>query len=85
MPAGKKNVFVYFNDSRVYRERKKNLVQFPIDSNSVALQMLLLLCWLGKKIYLCILVIKMGLYINGFLKFLSLPNFGGLKPLLKWL
>jgi hypothetical protein len=23
--AGKKNVFVYFNDSRVYRERKKNL------------------------------------------------------------
>ena len=24
-------------------------------------------------------------YISGFLKFWDLPNFGGLKPLLKWL
>ena len=59
--AEKKNVFMYFNDSRVYRERKKNLVQFPINSSCVALQLLLLLCWLEIFFYLCILMIKMGL------------------------
>jgi hypothetical protein len=35
--ARKKKVFMYFNDSRVYRERKKKLVQFPIDSSCAAL------------------------------------------------
>ena len=49
-----KNVFVYFNDSRVYREREKNLVKFPITSNCAALQLLLLLCWLKKKKFICI-------------------------------
>ena len=73
--AGKKYLFVYFNDSRVYRERKKNLVKFPINSSCAALLLLLLLCWLEKKFYLCFLIIKMGLHVNGLLKFWCLPNF----------
>ena len=62
-------------ETRDYRERKKNLVQFLINSSCAALQQLLLLCWLKKKFYLCILIIKVGLYINGLLKFSGLPNF----------
>jgi hypothetical protein len=61
--ASKKNVFVYFNDSRVYRERKKNLVQFPIDSSCAALQLLLLLCWLEKKILFVYFIDKKWAYI----------------------
>ena len=72
--AGKKKVFVYFNDSRVYRERKKNLVQFPIDSSCAALQLLLLLYWLEIFIFLFFLFMYFN-DKNGLLKFWGLPNF----------
>jgi hypothetical protein len=50
---------------------KKNLVQFPIDSSYVALQLLLLLCWLEKKFYLYILMIKNGLIYKWIFKILE--------------
>jgi hypothetical protein len=75
--AGKKKVFVYINDSHVYRERKKNIVRFLIDSNCAALQLLLLLCWLEKKFYLCILMIKNGLIYKWAFKILGPSQFLG--------
>ena len=58
VPAGKKNVFVYFNDSRVYREKKKSL-QLSTQLNVVVwhCNCCCCLCWLEKKMYLCILMI----------------------------
>jgi hypothetical protein len=70
--AGKKNVFMYFNNSRVYRERKFFFVQFLIDSSCEALQLLLLLCWLEIFFYLCILMIKNGFIYKWAFKILGL-------------
>jgi hypothetical protein len=39
----------------------------------------------GKKILIMYFNYQKWAYISGFLKFWGLPNFGGLKPLLKWL
>ena len=46
--VGKKNVFVYFNDSCVYRERKKIFaIVNSTECSCVALQLLLLLVLAG--------------------------------------
>jgi hypothetical protein len=79
----KKNVFVYFNDSRVYREKKKKKKKILSNSQLTPAVLHCSFCcycagWKKKK-FICLLMIKMGLYINGFLKFWDLPNFEALS------
>jgi hypothetical protein len=61
----------------VYRERKKSCA---IESSYAAAAAA---GWKKKKILIMYFNDQKWAYISGLLKFWGLPNFGGLKPLLK--
>ena len=69
----------------IQREKTKFAIVNSTECSCAALQQLLLLCWLEKICYLCILMIKNGLIYKWAFKILGSFQFWGLKPLLKQL